>query len=140
MPMSINVKDAAGSTVSVATNDALVAQIGEVQASPTANTVLDRLKAIAPQRGTLTDRSGTVTTGSTAQQVAAANASRSYFFFQNVSTSDLWLNFGTPATASQPSIKIVSGASFTFESRFVSTELISVYGATTTQAFTAKEG
>ncbi len=47
MPNAIDVKDAAGSTVSVATLDALLTRIGEVQASPTANTTLDRLKALA---------------------------------------------------------------------------------------------
>lgn len=47
MVTSINVKDASGSTVSVATLDAIAALVGEVQASPTSNTVLDRLKAIA---------------------------------------------------------------------------------------------
>lgn len=44
---AVDVKDAGGNTVSVATINALIALIGEVQASPTSNTVLDRLKVIA---------------------------------------------------------------------------------------------
>lgn len=43
----ITVKDAAGTDRDVATLDALIAIVGEVQASPTANTVLDRLKTLA---------------------------------------------------------------------------------------------
>ncbi len=90
--------------------------------------------------GTLTDRSGTVTLGATAQQLAAANAARKYFFFQNNSVGDLWINFGVTAVASQPSIKIIAGNGFSMENSFVSNQLVSVIGATTGQAFTAKEG
>lgn len=43
---TINVKDAAGATVSVATNDPIVTRLGEVQTTPTANTLLARTKAI----------------------------------------------------------------------------------------------
>lgn len=48
MPATIDVKDAAGSTVTLKTIESLV---GEVQASPTSNTLLDRLKAIATALG-----------------------------------------------------------------------------------------
>ena len=44
MVNTIAVKDAAGVSREVATNDALAALIGEVQAAPTQNTVLARLK------------------------------------------------------------------------------------------------
>ncbi len=47
MPNTIDVKDGAGSTVTVNTIDALLTRIGEVQASPTSLTLLDRLKSIA---------------------------------------------------------------------------------------------
>lgn len=46
MPTTISVKDSSGSNVTVATLDAIAALVGEVQASPTSNTLLDRLKTI----------------------------------------------------------------------------------------------
>lgn len=90
--------------------------------------------------GALTDRSGSITLGGTAQQLAAANATRRYFFVHNISTGDLWINFGVTAVADQPSIKLAAGASFVMEGSFVSNESISVVGATTGQKWTAKEG
>jgi hypothetical protein len=46
MADTIDVIDAGDDTVTVATMDSLKALVGEVQASPTANTLLDRLKAL----------------------------------------------------------------------------------------------
>jgi hypothetical protein len=89
--------------------------------------------------GSLTDRSGSITTGGTAQQLAAANSSRSYFILQNISTGDLWFNFGVAAVADQPSFKLAAGQSFAMEGSFISTQLISIIGATTGQKFVAKE-
>lgn len=90
--------------------------------------------------GTLTNRSGTITLGGTAQTLAAANATRKYILIENVSSGDLWINFTTTAVINQPSFKIVANGSFVMEGTFISTELISIIGATTSQAFTAKEG
>lgn len=91
-------------------------------------------------QGSLTDRSGTVTTGGTAQQVMAANAGRKYLLVQNVSDTVCWINFGVTAVADQPSIKLNPGDSFVMEGGFVSTQLVSLLGATTGKSFTAKEG
>lgn len=90
--------------------------------------------------GSLTDRSGTITAGGTAQTLAAANAARKYLLIQNNSSADLWLNFTTTAVASQPSIRLRAGETFVMEGAFVSTQLVSVIGATTGQTFSAKEG
>ena len=98
------------------------------------------LQGAAVKQSTLTDGSGTITTGGTAQTVFAANATRRYLYIQNNSTAALWINFTTTATASQPSIELAAGASFTMASGFVSTELVSIIGATTGQTFTAKQG
>jgi hypothetical protein len=92
-----------------------------------------------PAIGTLTDRSGSITTGGTAQQLAAANATRKYLLIQNISAGDLWLNFTTTAVSDQPSIKLTPGSSFSMEGSYVSTEAVSVIGATTGQKFTSKE-
>ncbi len=96
--------------------------------------------SVGGSSGTLTNRSGSITTGGTAQQLMAANSSRKYLFVQNISSGDLWINFTTTAVQDQPSLKLASGASFFMEGTFVSTELISIIGATTGQKFVAKEG
>ena len=84
-----------------------------------------------------TDRSGAITAGGTAQQLAAANASRRALTGQNISSGDLWINeTGDPAAADTAgSYKIAAGA--TFE---ISTSLaVSIIGSTTGQKFTATE-
>jgi len=97
--------------------------------------------ATAPSQGTLTNRSGTITAGGVAQTLAAINLARRHFFLQNLDrTNSLWVNFTTTAVASQPSIELTPGAVFSMDSGFVSTELISVIGPLTGQAFAAKEG
>jgi hypothetical protein len=90
--------------------------------------------------GALTDRSGTITTGGTSQQLAPSNATRKYLLIENLSSGDLWINFGVAAVAGQPSLKIPAGAALTMESGFVSNQAVNVLGATTAQAFAAKEG
>ncbi len=95
-----------------------------------------------PTSGLLTDRSGTITAGGTAQTLMASNASRRYLLIINIdATEDLWINFTTAAvTTGQPSIPIRPGGAFVQEANFVSTELISVKAVTTGHAWTAKEG
>lgn len=95
---------------------------------------------LAVKQSSLIDGSGTITTGGTAQTVFAANGSRRYLYVQNNSTAALWINFTTAATTSQPSLEIVAGNSFVMDSSFVSTEAVSIIGATTGQTFTAKQG
>jgi hypothetical protein len=94
----------------------------------------------APVQGTLTDRSGTITTGGTAQVLAASNTTRKYLFIQNNSIAPLWYNFTTTAAQSQPSVQLAAGASMYFGGPYITTEAVSIIGATTGQAFTAKEG
>lgn len=91
--------------------------------------------------GTLTDLSGTVTAGGTAQQIAAARQYRRYFILQNLSAGDIWINFGVVAVASQPSLRIPAGGAVEFSTLLgvVPNAFVSVIGATTSQAFTAKE-
>lgn len=130
--------------------------IGEVQASPTANTVLDRLKALLTgiviatgsnvigkvalaQGANWIDRSGTITTGGTAQNAAASNASRIGFAIQNNSSGDLWFNTLATAVQSQPSIKVAAGGYYETPPGVSPTGAISIIGATTAQAFSARE-
>ena len=83
MPATIDVKDAANATVTVATNDALATLIGEVQASPTSNTILDRLKTLATNTAAATPAgtnsiggvtvTGSATGGATPYHLLSAN-------------------------------------------------------------------
>ncbi len=94
---------------------------------------------VSPAVGTLTDHSGTLTTGGTSQQLMPANTERSYFMFQNHSDIDMWLVPGDgPAVAGQPSIKVGAGMAYT--PAFIDRREWHVIGATTGKAFTCKEG
>lgn len=92
--------------------------------------------------GALIDGSGTIAVGGAAQEVFPANTGRQYLLIQNVSDGDLWVDFGTDAVVSQPSIKVAAGASLEFSvggTGVVPTAAVSIIGATSTKAFTAKE-
>jgi hypothetical protein len=95
--------------------------------------------ATIASKGTFTNRSGTITTGGTSQQIMAANAVRRYLFIQNVSDTVMWCNFTTAANTDQPSIQIAVGASFIMEGNAVTTEAVNCIGAVTGKSFTSKE-
>jgi hypothetical protein len=87
-----------------------------------------------------TERSGTITLGATAQTLAAANPVRRFYRIMNLSTSDLWINDkGAVAVANQPSFRLVAGAMYETSS-YAPAAAISIFGATTGQAFSAAEG
>lgn len=89
---------------------------------------------------TLTDRSGTITSGGTAQTVMAANPTRSFLLVQNVSDTNMWINFDATAAATQPSILLApSGGAILCDAK-VPLGSVSIICATTGKAFTAKEG
>src|SRR5688572_2418584 len=98
--------------------------------------------------GTVTNRSGTITSGGTSQQLAAANTARKYLYILNISDTIFWINFGTAAVADSPSIPLkaatsdgaADGGSITFDSSFVPSAAIHIIGATTGKKFVAKEG
>lgn len=84
-----------------------------------------------------TDRSGSITTGGTAQALAIANASRLALFGQNISAEDMWINEigGTAAANTAGSYKIAAGNSFSISTN----RAVSVVAATTGSKFTATE-
>ena len=89
---------------------------------------------------TITSRSGTIATGATAQTLMAANATRKGWFIQNNSTGDLWVNrFGGTAIAGQPSLLIPAGKLYETPTGGSGGNAVSIFGATTGQAFTAGE-
>lgn len=87
--------------------------------------------------------SGTITSGGTAQEWAAANTYRKGWFIQNNSSGDLWVREdGTDAAASQPAIKIAAGAVLTgslVNGDYVPRGAVSIIGATTGQAYSGRE-
>jgi len=86
--------------------------------------------------------SGTITTGGTAQVLDPANDRRVGWFIQNNSAGSLWINdLGVAATLASPSIEIKTGTYMVapFNTGYVSSAQISIIGATTGQAFTARE-
>jgi hypothetical protein len=103
--------------------------------------------AIAESGGTLTDRSGTITAGGTAQVLAAANTARRYLRIQNQSAGVLWVRETGTAAASGASMALKActvagdgtGGAFVYEGLFVCTSAISIFGAVTGQAFHAVE-
>ncbi|MCY0854355.1 hypothetical protein [Cupriavidus sp. D39] len=93
-----------------------------------------------PASITPTDRSGSITTGGTAQALMAANANRRGWSIQNNSSGDLWLNeIGGTAVIGQPSLQLPAGALYESPASYCSPSAISIIGATTGQTFTARE-
>lgn len=84
-----------------------------------------------------TSRSGAITAGGTAQDLAAANAARRSLTGQNISAGDLWINEngGTAAADSTDAYRVIAGGAF----KISTNEKISIVGATTGQKFTATE-
>ena len=93
----------------------------------------------ASGQAAITDRSGTITAGGSAQVLAAANTARSGFAIQNISVNDLWISPVGTAAATQPSIWLPAGSYYEFPQGGVPGTAISIFGATTGQAFSARE-
>lgn len=108
-----------------------------------------QVQVTAGKSGALTDRSGTVTTGGTAQDAAAANTGRKYLYLENPayksdgSTANpaerLCFRTDAAATLGAGSICLDPGQSFEYAGSFIPTGAVSVVAATTGHAWTAKE-
>jgi hypothetical protein len=84
------------------------------------------------------DRSGTITAGGTAQVVLPAWSGRHGCMIQNQSAGSLWVSETATAVAGPPSILIPVGQQFLCMSP-ASGQAYSIIGATTAQAFVARE-
>jgi hypothetical protein len=91
-----------------------------------------------PQGLSYADRSGTITTGGTAQVVLPAWSGRHGCVIQNQSTGSLWVSETATAIAGPPSILVPAGSQFLCMSP-ASGQAYSIIGATTAQAFAARE-
>jgi hypothetical protein len=99
-----------------------------------------RVIVVATLPGTLVDHSYTITLGGTAQLLMAANPNRKGWLIQNNSAGTLWFNeLGGTATQAPPSLSLAAGALYTSPTPGASSAAISIIGATTGQAFTARE-
>jgi hypothetical protein len=87
---------------------------------------------------TYEDRSGTITAGGTAQVVLPAWTGRHGCVVQNQSAGSLWVSETATAIAGPPSILIPAGQQFLCMSP-ASGQAYSIIGATTAQAFAARQ-
>lgn len=151
--MADNVAITAGSGTSVAADEVVDATLGTVKVQfmklmdgtldSTNKLVIDSsgrvtVLTVPAAGGAVTNRSGTITTGASAQQLLASNASRKGYSLQNVSTGNLWID-NTTAVQGSPSLKITPGSYYESPVGAQETVAISIIGATTGQAFTCKE-
>lgn len=92
---------------------------------------------------TTTDLSSTITSGGTAQTLAAATTFRSVLFIANPdATNDLWIAFnGNTALANgKGSVRVASNGGYLQFNGDAPASIISVVGAVTGQKFTAWQG
>lgn len=101
--------------------------------------ILAALKRTGGEAAVPVNRSGTITTGGSAQQLAAANTARKGLGVQNQSSGSLWIYELGTATLAQPSWEIKAGETLVLDNGSASTAAISIIGATTGQAFAARE-
>lgn len=127
-PLAVEIANDAG----VAINVSGPATNAELRATPL---------QVAPARGALTDRSGTIAVAGTSQKPADANATRTYLRVHNPDTVDLWVNYGAAASATTPgSFRLFPGGSDTHDGFRIPTDAVHVSSAKAGAMFTIKEG
>lgn len=94
--------------------------------------------SVTTATGDVTSISGTVTTGGTAQELAAANSARRGMTLQNNSTGELRVSpFGTASAAA--GYRVSAGDLLVLDSPHCGVGAVSVWGSTTGQAFVGGE-
>lgn len=93
---------------------------------------------IAQPGGSLTSISGSVTTGGTAQVLAASNANRKGLTLQNTSSSELRVSPWGTASATA-GYKVAADALLVLDAPHCGVGAVSVWGATTGQTFVGGE-
>jgi len=105
---------------------------------PLSLTLKGRLRVETVDQGTSTAAAvTTITTGGAAQTLFAANPARRGITIQNQSAGDLYI--GGAAALNQTSLKIPPNGYYETPGNFSGTALIQIIGATTGQAFYARE-
>lgn len=95
--------------------------------------------AVEARPGASADGSGTIAAVATSQVVFAAKADRRWLLIQNLSTAEVYINFGAAATTGLGSIKVAAGATFEMNG-YAPPESVNIIGGTLGQEFTAKQG
>ncbi len=108
--------------------DVLVDSSGRVILSPTSGT------------STVVDGSGTITTGGMAQNLfSGATPSAGFEIYNPHASASLWISkTGTAAPNAAGSIEIVPGGMYVTPPGYIPNHAVSIYGATTSQPFTAE--
>lgn len=88
---------------------------------------------------TSTSRSGAISAGGTAQAWMAANTQRRGFIIQNQSNGPLWYNGLAAAAMDNTSYRVDAGETYETPVHHIGTGAIAIIGATTGQAFYARE-
>lgn len=143
---------AAANGAPVAANPVLIAGSDGTDARTLATDASGNLKIVTPagqvvttqlSNSSYTDRSGTITSGGTAQQLCASNSTRKKLYVINTddtgTSESLWINFTTTAVRAHPSIELKVGAQWAEDASACSNEAVSVIATTTGHAWTAKE-
>jgi hypothetical protein len=88
------------------------------------------------------DYSSTIAVLNTSQQIITANSNRRYLLIQNISDTDMYINFGGLATIGIGSIKLVPNGHYELSSvtgGYINTESIDIICSVAGKEFTAKE-
>lgn len=85
------------------------------------------------------DLSGTIAAGGTAQALAPLNKAREQLMIQNLSSADIYWSEVGDASATQPSFRVAPGQLYENPPDGCPQGAISIFGATTGQAFSARE-
>ena len=94
-----------------------------------------------PQKGTLSDASGTVAVAGTSQLGLAAGSAKQYLLVQNMSTTggqNLYLNWGNAAAETAGSVMLQPGGALVFEADFLPSDALNVTSNTAGLPFTIK--
>lgn len=111
---------------------------GWTSASASPKSIIPTVR-VEPTAAAITNRSGSIATGGTAQTLMAANPQRKGYSVQNRSTASLFISEVETAMDDEHSFELRPGA--LYESPYSGTPLteISIFGATTGQKFSARE-
>lgn len=94
---------------------------------------------LIPQRGGLTDGSGLISVASVSQEVFTPNLSRNYLSFQNISETNMYINFGDSATLDDDSYLVRPGLTHNFDSNFIPDTSVNVICVSNNKKFVAKQ-
>jgi hypothetical protein len=96
---------------------------------------------VKPYNASILDNSGAITTANTAQQILTYQFGRRYLFFQNLSSSDMYIGLGVtaPTVGGSGAIWVpANGGTFTMEGSFCSADYLQVICGTATAKYTCK--